>query len=94
LGAELILTTTEIDRRIRTKEDANSGAFPITNYTDPPVGSNPFGVQGYKEISYELHSQISETPDYVLVPTSRGDLLYEIYEGFSDFFKECNFEKS
>ncbi len=84
LGAELVLTPTEMDRWARAKDDTEAGAFSVTNYTDPPVGSNPFGIQGYKEISYEIHSQIPKTPDYVLAPASRGDLLYGIFEGFTD----------
>ena len=88
LGTELILTPTEMDRWVRMSEDTEAGAFPITNYVDPPVGSNPFGVQGYKEISYEIQSQIPETPDYVLVPTSRGDLLFGVFEGFNDLYSK------
>lgn len=51
---------------------------------DSPIGSNPFGVEGYKTIAYELWRQLGETPDVVVVPTAHGDGLAGIRWGFSD----------
>lgn len=61
------------------------GFWPAGNFHVPPVGSNPFGVQGLKTIAYELVEELGEAPDAVIVPTSRGDLLWGIWEGF----REC-----
>ena len=59
--------------------------FSATNVNVPPVGSCCFGVQGYKTISYEIFEEMKDDiPEYILIPTSRGDLLWGIYEGFQD----------
>ena len=41
---------------------------------------NPFRVEGYKGISFEIAEEIS--PDYVLIPTSSGGLFRGIAKGF------------
>src|SRR3546814_9002097 len=58
-------------------------AFPATNYLDPPVGSNHFGLDGLKTIAYEMFEELGpDLVDAVLVPTSRGDLIWGLFEGF------------
>ncbi len=57
--------------------------FPATNYLDPPVGGNHFGLDGLRTVAYEIFEDIGEENlDAVLVPTSRGDLIWGLYEGF------------
>ncbi|WP_297090614.1 threonine synthase [Thermococcus sp.] len=41
---------------------------------------NPFRIEGYKGISFEIAEEI--TPDYVLIPTSSGGLFRGIAKGF------------
>jgi threonine synthase len=57
---------------------------PLSGYLDPPVGSNPFGIDGYKTIAYELVEELDAAPDVVVVPTAYGDGLVGIYRGFLD----------
>ncbi len=85
-GAELIYTETSQGRWDYLKEKVEKeGWYPATNYITPPVGSNPFGVQGYKTIAYEIYEDLQGVmPDWVLVPASRGDMLWGIYQGFQD----------
>ncbi len=47
---------------------------------------NPLLIDGLKTIAYEIASDClnSELPDYVLVPTAGGDLLYGIFKGFQE----------
>lgn len=63
------------------------GYYPATNFITPPVGSNPYGVQGYKTIAFELVEQLSgRSPHVLVVPTSRGDLLWGIWAGFQELY--------
>lgn len=66
--------------RRRVEQD---GAFALTNYCLPPVGSPVFGVEGYRAVALECAAD-GCVPDHVLVPTARGDLLWGIYSGFRD----------
>ena len=85
-GAELLVLDTGPERWVRMAEMLAQGeGYPATNYRTPPVGSNPWGVQGYKTLGYELAETLAETPpDVVLVPTARGDLLWGIWEGWCE----------
>ncbi len=61
------------------------GWLPATNYLNPPVGSHPFGVDGYKTLGYELaESEACIAADVIIVPTARGDLLWGIYRGLQE----------
>ena len=66
--------------RQRVRDD---GAFPLTNYSIPAVGSLVFGVEGYRAAALEWVHQGCE-PDHVIVPTARGDLLWGIYSALRD----------
>lgn len=59
--------------------------YPASGYVNPPVGSNPWGVEGYKTIAYELVEQLGgKSPDWVIVPTAYGDGLYGTWKGFKE----------
>lgn len=60
------------------------GWVPMSSYQSPPVGSNPFGVDGYKTIAYELAEELGRAPDWVVVPTAYADGLAGIERGFED----------
>jgi threonine synthase len=66
--------------RLRVEGD---GAFALTNYSIPPVGSPVFGVEGYRAVALEWVAQGCR-PDHVMVPTARGDLLWGIYSALRD----------
>ena len=66
--------------RRRVEQD---GAFALTNYSVPAVGSPAFGVEGYRAVALECVAD-GCIPDHVLVPTARGDLLWGIYSGLRD----------
>jgi threonine synthase len=83
LGAHRVAFAHGHDRwahvRLRVERD---GAFPLTNFSLPATGSPVFGVEGYKAIALECAAQ-DRTPDHVLVPSARGDLLWGLHAGFT-----------
>lgn len=85
-GATLVATATSKERwpllEIASKE---LGWYPLTNYIDPPTGSNWYGVEGYKSIAYEIATALDWTvPDWVLFPVSRGDGIWGAWRGFQE----------
>lgn len=66
------------------------GWFPATNYVIPITGSNPWAIEGYKIIAYELYKQMETLPDKIVVPICYGDALFGIMKGFSEL-KEMGF---
>jgi threonine synthase len=50
----------------------------------PRPFANPFGLEGYKTIAFEIVEQAGEVPDAVLVPTGGGDSIYGIWKGFRE----------
>lgn len=61
------------------------GWFPTSPFFGPAVGSNPFGLEGYKSIAYELYDQLGgEAPDWIVLPVCYGDALYGVMKGFEE----------
>ncbi|ACC76440.1 pyridoxal-phosphate dependent enzyme [Paraburkholderia caribensis] len=85
-GARIIAMESSDDRWVLIARHARRGDwYPATNYLMPPVGSNPFGVDGYRAIALELYLQFPAVPPTdILVPTARGDLLWGIAKGYQD----------
>jgi threonine synthase len=88
-GAKVVATRELSDRwRYMEKRVKEDGAFSVTNYLSPPVGSNPFGVDGFKTISFEVFEQLGGVPpDAVIAPADRADLLWGLYAGFRDLLE-------
>jgi threonine synthase len=61
------------------------GWYPTSGFVDPPIGSNPFGIEGYKTIAYEIAESLAwAAPDAVVVPSDYSDGLFGIWKGFRD----------
>jgi len=61
------------------------GWYPTTAYFGPAVGSNPYGLEGYKTIAYEIAEQLDWlVPDWCVLPVCYGDALYGIWKGFAE----------
>lgn len=61
------------------------GWFPTSPFFGPVVGSNPFGVEGYKTIAYEIAESLDwRAPDWCAIPVCYGDALYGIWKGFEE----------
>lgn len=83
LGAE-VLEFSELGRWEYVARFRDSRVvLPVTNYHLPTVGSSPYGIEGFKPIARELLCQFDgRPPDWVIVPSSRGDLAWGIHRGF------------
>jgi len=94
-GAKLIATPTSLDRfTIMRRCIERFGWYPMSGYSETPIGTNPFLHEGYKTIAFEICEELDfEVPDYVIVPTCWGDGLYGIWKGFSEFKQAGLIEK-
>lgn len=61
------------------------GWFPSKSSLPAPV-SNPFGLEGYKTIAYEIVADlgVSQLPEFLFVPIGSGDDFTGIARGFID----------
>jgi threonine synthase len=57
--------------------------FPIALFMPMPI-HNPFGVEGYKTIGYEIIEDLGCAPAAVLFPCARGNGLYGTWKGFKE----------
>ncbi len=61
------------------------GWYALGSWTPTAYTGNPYGLEGYKTIAYELCQQLDwQPPDYVVVPTAGAEVLFALYRGFAD----------
>jgi len=93
-GATLLAAQTPLQRWQVVADHVKTGEwYPATNFSLPAVGSNPFGVDGYRSIALEILRELGADCTDVLVPTSRGDLLWGIARGCTDLQRAGLLEK-
>jgi threonine synthase len=93
-GATLLAAQTPLRRWQAVADRVKTGEwYPATNFSLPAVGSNPFGVDGYRSIALEILRDLGTDCTDVLVPTSRGDLLWGIARGYKDLQRAGFLEK-
>lgn len=87
-GAKLIAMPTIQDRWKMVKAFVDEfGWFTTADFNWPIIGSNPYGVDGYKSIGFELCEQLDwRTPDAVVVPVGAGDAFWGTWKGFTEFY--------
>ena len=85
-GAMVVATRTKADRwKLLQTGVAEWGWYPTSPYFGPPVGSNPYGVDGYKTLAYEVCEQMDwEAPDWCVLPVAYGDALFGMWKGFDE----------
>ncbi|MFH6786880.1 MULTISPECIES: pyridoxal-phosphate dependent enzyme [Methylobacterium] len=79
-GARLVEVADSAARWHHVGRRVADGAFAATNYRVPAIGTNPFGIEGYKILASEIAAH--GLPDLVVVPCARGDLLSGLLLGF------------
>jgi threonine synthase len=61
------------------------GWFPITVFTRPLIGSNCFGIEGYKTIAFEIADELGRAPDHLVFPVGAGDAFFGTWKGFQEY---------
>jgi threonine synthase len=81
-GAAVVPVTSKDKRWALMAEAVSSfGWYPAGPLGPHRVG-NPYAIEGYKTIGFEVWQQLRRVPDWVVVPVSSGDGLYGIWKGF------------
>lgn len=85
-GAAVVACPTPESRWALMREGVERfGWYPTGGFVVPPVGSNPWGVEGYKTIAYEIADELEwSAPDVVVVPSAYSDGLYGIWKGWTE----------
>jgi threonine synthase len=85
-GATVIACENKADRwTLMEHAVRHYGWFPTSPFFGPVVGSNPYGIEGYKTLAYEIAEQMDwNVPDWCVVPVCYGDALLGMWRGFED----------
>lgn len=85
-GAQVIMVENKADRWALMETAVREfGWFPTSPFFGPAVGSNPYGVEGYKTLAYEIAEQSNwQIPNWCVLPICYGDALIGMWRGFED----------
>ncbi|HEX6024409.1 MAG TPA: pyridoxal-phosphate dependent enzyme, partial [Solirubrobacter sp.] len=84
-AAVVACPTAEARWRLMRQGVERLGWYPTSGFVMPPVGSNPWGVEGYKTIAYEIAEDLGWTaPEVVVVPSAYSDGLAGVWKGWSE----------
>jgi len=85
-GAIVLAVASKADRWTLMQHAVRQyGWFPTSPFFGPVVGSNPYGIEGYKTLAYEIVESMDwQVPDYCVVPVCYGDALIGMCRGFED----------
>lgn len=85
-GGIVVTVKTKADRwKLLSEGVEKYGWFPTSPFFGPPVGSNPYGIEGYKSLAYELAEAFDwSPPDWIVLPICYGDALFGIARGFEE----------
>jgi len=85
-GAAVVACPTSESRWALMREGVDRhGWYPTSGFVLPPIGSNPYGIEGYKTIAYEIAEDLGWTaPDLVIVPSAYSDGLFGIWKGWRE----------
>ncbi|HZU14963.1 MAG TPA: pyridoxal-phosphate dependent enzyme [Chloroflexota bacterium] len=64
----------------------DEGWYPATGMRAGPA-SNPYGVDGYKSIAYEIVRDLGRAPDQMFMASAIGDSFYGVYKGFQELLR-------
>lgn len=85
-GTKLVAVPTIYDRWKLVEAGVDQfGWFPVTVFVYPLVGSNTYGIEGYKTIGFEIVDQLGRVPDKVVMPVGAGDAFFGAWKGFQEY---------
>ena len=74
---------------------ADHGYFPCTILCPRAGYTNPFGIEGFKTIAFEICEAMNwSAPDRVFVPVGSGDGVYGIWKGFRELAERKQINKA
>jgi threonine synthase len=85
-GATVVAVEDKADRwTLMEHAVRNYRWFPTSPFFGPVAGSNPYGIEGYKTLAYEIAEQLDwRVPDWCVLPVCYGDALLGMWRGFAD----------
>jgi threonine synthase len=85
-GAAVVACPTAESRwRLMREAVERLGWYPTSGFVIPPIGSNPYGIEGYKTIAWEIAEDLGwAAPGVVMVPSAYSDGLYGIWKGWKE----------
>lgn len=86
-GAKVVATKTMRERWTIVRLGVEKyGWFPTQNFLDPPIGANPYALEGCKTMGYEICEQLEwRLPDYVISPVGSGDSMVGMWNAFREW---------
>ncbi|HEX9556634.1 MAG TPA: pyridoxal-phosphate dependent enzyme, partial [Reyranella sp.] len=85
-GAMVVTVEDKADRwRLQSAGVRQLGWYPTSPFFGPVVGSNPYGMEGYKTIAFEIAEAFDwQVPDWCVLPVCYGDALFGVWKGFAE----------
>lgn len=85
-GATVVALENKTDRWTMMQHAVRQyGWFPTSPFFGPAVGSNPYGIEGYKTLAYEIAEQMDwDIPDCCVLPVCYGDAMVGMWRGFEE----------
>jgi threonine synthase len=85
-GAMVLMVEHKDDRwRLQSAGVKQLGWYSTSPFFGPVIGSNPYGMEGYKTIAYEIAEAFDwQPPDWCVLPVCYGDALHGMWKGFDE----------
>jgi threonine synthase len=84
-AAVVACPTSEARWRLMREGVERLGWYPTSGFVAPPVGSNPYGIEGYKTLACEVAEDLGwAAPDAIVVPSAYSDGLSGIWKGMKE----------